>query len=74
MLSVNGEQLSALPVEDIANRYVAKVKPGKHSLVIPLGAKARVSIDTRHARIAPGRQYRVVLTDISGTTWSSPIT
>ncbi|MGH3726142.1 MAG: TQO small subunit DoxD [Mycobacterium sp.] len=73
VLSVDGQQLSALPVQDIANHYVAKVKPGMHSLVIPLGAKARVTIDAKHTHLAPGRRYTVVLTDISGATWSSGI-
>ena len=33
-------QLSQLSSEQIKNDYVAKVKPGKHSLILPLGARA----------------------------------
>src|SRR5690606_23975351 len=33
-------QLSQLSSEQIKNDYVAKVKPGKHSLLLPLGARA----------------------------------
>ncbi|MUM19318.1 DoxX family membrane protein [Mycobacterium sp. CBMA271] len=74
VLRVNGEELSSLPAQNITNHYVAKVKPGEHSLVVPLGAKAQVVMDTKRVHIAPGRMYTVVLTDISGATWSSPIT
>src|SRR5690554_2760921 len=35
------EDLAALNEENISNYYVAKVKPGQHSLVVPLGAKAK---------------------------------
>ena len=61
--------LSALAPGDIANAYVAKVKPGKHSLILPLGAKAKVTL--RHqalSRLAPG-EYRIELLDISGASW-----
>ncbi|WP_255501884.1 TQO small subunit DoxA domain-containing protein [Olivibacter sp. SDN3] len=37
---LNGADLSKFSKEHIYNHYVAKIKPGKHSLVIPLGAKA----------------------------------
>ncbi len=63
--------LSALAPGDIANAYVAKVKPGKHSLILPLGAKAKVTL--RHqalSRLAPG-EYRIELLDISGASWST---
>ena len=38
-------KISSFPVSNIRNKYVAKVKPGEHSLVIPLGAKAEINID-----------------------------
>lgn len=66
--------LSALAPSDIANAYVAKVKPGKHSLILPLGAKAKVSL--RHPTLktlAPG-DYRIELLDISGASWSTQMT
>ncbi|MDN5395860.1 MAG: quinol oxidase, partial [Chryseobacterium sp.] len=37
-------ELSKFPKEKISNHYVAKVKPGKHSLIIPLGAKANLTV------------------------------
>src|SRR5699024_9238525 len=35
-------QLSKLSSTQIKNDYIAKVKPGKHSLILPLGARATV--------------------------------
>lgn len=64
--------LASLAPSDIHNAYVAKVKPGKHSLILPLGAKAKVTF--RHPRLdtlAAGR-YQVELVDISGASWSTP--
>src|SRR5690606_30042088 len=39
------DDLSSLNNENISNTYIAKVKPGKHSLVIPLGAKAKITLE-----------------------------
>src|SRR5699024_11041277 len=38
--AIRYDQLATFPKESINNYYVAKVEPGKHSLVIPLGARA----------------------------------
>lgn len=65
----NGEELSRFPITDIENEYVAKVQPGKHSLVIPLGGKARLTLRDEAIRNLPAGKYEVVLTDISGITW-----
>ncbi|HRW53442.1 MAG TPA: TQO small subunit DoxA domain-containing protein, partial [Phycisphaerae bacterium] len=65
----SANDLAQLPPESIANQFVARVKPGAHSLVIPLGAKATLSL--RHDRLndlPPGR-YEVELVDISGASW-----
>lgn len=70
---LDGSQLSRLPQAAIANRYVAKVKPGAHSLVIPLGAKAVLTLDTGPTRWETAHQYTLVLTDISGATWEQAI-
>ena len=40
ILQKNGEELARFPLTRIKNDYVAKVAPGKHSLIIPLGSKA----------------------------------
>ena len=44
ILQKNGEELARFPLTRIKNDYVAKVAPGKHSLIIPLGSKATLTI------------------------------
>lgn len=70
----DGEELSAFPKENIQNKYIAKVAPGKHSLVIPLGSKAKLDIQDYSLNNLPKGNYRLVLTDISGITWEQNIT
>lgn len=55
----------------ITNDYVAKVKPGSHSVVIPLGAKAQLAFPVSGTQVQPGRGYTVRLTDIDGSTWTT---
>lgn len=69
--SINQSQLAQLPANRIHNYYVAKVKPGKHSLVIPLGAKATVTLDIGTTMIR--ENYTLKLIDISGIEWTAPI-
>lgn len=65
----NANELSSLPVEDIKNSYVAKVKPGKHSLILPLGAKAKINL--KLDKSIKGRDVKqFVITDISGAQWA----
>lgn len=66
------EQLSMLQPEQISNSYVAKVKPGKHSLVLPLGAKARLNFSDS-ALQQPEGTYTITLTDISGLSWKQTV-
>lgn len=69
----SGEDLSQLSTAAIANEYIAKIKPGAHSLILPLGAKADVSLQHPDLReIEPGT-YRVELLDISGLSWTTPL-
>ncbi len=70
---LNGNDLSNFPIDKIQNHYVAKVKPGKHSLVLPLGAKADLTIDMSDLLINKNENYSVKLIDISGTEWTSRI-
>ncbi|MFW5781493.1 MAG: TQO small subunit DoxD, partial [Bacteroidota bacterium] len=44
VLEYNQDDLAAFNEQDIDNYFVAKIKPGKHSLVIPLGAKANITL------------------------------
>lgn len=64
-------QLAEFPAENIRNYYVAKIKPGKHSLILPLGAKADLSFSLSGLPI--GDDYMLKLVDISGIEWSVPI-
>lgn len=66
----NQEQLSNLTPEEIDNIYVAKIKPGKHSLIIPLGAKANMNLSLAEAKLESGKTYELKLIDISGLNWS----
>lgn len=73
VVQLDGTQLSRLPEAAIANHYVAKVKPGAHSLVVPLGAKAQLTIPTETTRWDATHPYTLVLTDISGATWEQAV-
>lgn len=74
VLDKQAEELARFPESQIYNHYIAKVKPGKHSLVIPLGAKARLVMDDAALAQLPKGEYTLVLTDITGTTWEQPLT
>ncbi len=57
----------------INNTYINEIKPGAHSLVIPLGAKGKVTFHLPDSvRLNPNREYSFVLTDISGRTFAGP--
>lgn len=72
-LKLNGEDLANFPASQIQNKYVAKVKPGAHSLIIPLGAKATLSFDEDALGVLPDGNYTLTLTDISGAQWTSMV-
>ena len=74
ILNRNGEELSEFPAKDIKNNYVAKVVPGKHSLVIPLGSKAELTLKDKALADLPKGNYELILTDISGITWNQALT
>jgi len=67
--TISQEELAKFPLEDIENRYVAKIKPGEHSLILPLGAKAEIRVDMDS--LSPGTVHRLILTDISGIQWEA---
>ncbi len=70
----DGEQLAKMHTRQIHNEYVTKVKPGAHSLVIPLGAKATLKFKTPELENLQPGTYSLVLTDISGLIWKENIT
>lgn len=69
--SIGQTELAKFPVESIKNHYVAKIKPGKHSLILPLGAKADITISLDNIEIKD--DYSIKLIDISGIEWTSNI-
>ena len=62
------KELAGIPEKNIQNHYVAKVKPGKHSLVIPLGAKADVALNIDDI-LQKNEIHSLKLIDISGIEW-----
>ena len=74
ILQKNGEELARFPLTRIKNDYVAKVAPGKHSLIIPLGSKATLTIRSDVFVDLPKGDYELILTDISGITGKENIT
>lgn len=73
IMALTQRDLAGLTKEHISNYYVAKVKPGKHSLVVPLGAKARVNLKNDLLTNIPNGTYTVKITDISGLYWTQNI-
>lgn len=67
------EDLTELHQEDINNYYIAKIEPGKHSLIVPLGAKAKLNLDNESLLDLESGTYRLKITDISGAYWTHPI-
>ncbi|WP_137905269.1 TQO small subunit DoxD [Chryseobacterium sp. 2VB] len=66
------KELAGIPKEDIQNHHVAKVKPGKHSLVIPLGAKADVTLNIDDI-FQKNDIHSLKLIDVSGIEWIEKI-
>lgn len=67
------EDLAQLNNESIENYYIAKVKPGKHSLIVPLGAKAKLNLENEYLFNLAGGKYILKITDISGAYWTHSI-
>lgn len=68
------DDLAELSDSNISNFYVAKVKPGAHSLIVPLGAKATLQFQRPDLESLPGGIYTVKITDISGAFWEHEVT
>lgn len=73
ILELDQNELARFPKENIRNSYVAKVKTGTHSMILPLGAKAVLTIKNEKLAQLPKGSYTLVLTDISGATWTEAI-
>lgn len=68
---INQNDLARFDTNKIHNYYVAKIKPGAHSLILPLGAKADLTVEL--ATIQLKENYSLKLTDISGIEWIAKI-
>src|SRR5690606_14220863 len=73
VLDNKGADLANFPTSKIHNHYVAKVKPGTHSLVIPLGAKADLTLDLNQLDLKSDGPLLLKLIDISGLEWKKEI-
>lgn len=73
ILEFNGADLADFPMSNIRNKYIAKVKPGGHSLIIPLGAKATLLFGDEKLKKIPKGTYKLVLTDVSDVEWTTKI-
>lgn len=69
ILEYTQDDLAALGKESISNYYVAKIKPGKHSLIVPLGAKAKLKLENEKITNLAAGTYTLKMTDISGAYW-----
>ena len=69
--SIDQKGLSSFPESRISNHYVAKIKPGVHSMILPLGAKADLTIDLDG--ISLNENYTIKLIDISGAEWTAKV-
>ncbi len=65
--------LAAMNAGSISNYYIAKIKPGKHSLVVPLGARAKLHLKNEAVAALPQGTYTLKITDISGLHWEHSI-
>ena len=73
LIQYSQDDLASLSNENISNYYVAKVNPGKHSLIVPLGAKARLSFQHEVLSSLPTGIYVLKMIDISGAYWEHKI-
>lgn len=69
--SIDQNELAQFPTDKINNHYVAKIKPGAHSLILPLGAKADITVELGNIALKDG--YTLKLIDISGIVWTATI-
>lgn len=73
VLAYSQDELASLDDHNIDNYYVAKVKPGKHSLIVPLGAKARMRLNKPKIGSLQKGRYTIRIMDISGVYWEHEV-
>lgn len=70
ILQLEAKDLAKFPKEQITNKYISKIESGKHSMIIPLGAKGTVTVIDDKLAILPKGDYKLKLTDVSGKNWT----
>ena len=73
VLDYTQDDLATLNDENISNYYIAKIVPSKHSLLIPLRAKARLHLKSDVLANLTKGAYTLRMTDISGAFWEHKI-
>lgn len=75
LFNMDWQTLATLSDKNIQNLYVAQIRPSIHSLIIPLGAKARISLKDEQLQHLPTttEELTLFLTDISGIVWECPV-
>lgn len=74
VIQYSQKELASLTDQNISNYYVAKIKSGKHSLVVPLGSKAKILFKNQIFSQISNGTYTLKITDISGAFWTHQIT
>jgi len=63
--------LKSMSEEQYTNKYVNKIHPGEHSLVIPLGAQGYLTFQLPAKKtLNPNEDYVIEMTEIGGRTFS----
>lgn len=73
VMQFDANALSKFPKKQINNLYISKIKPGKHSMIIPLGAKGTLTITDTVLGELPKGEYTLKLTDVTGINWSAVV-
>jgi uncharacterized membrane protein YphA (DoxX/SURF4 family) len=73
VMQFDANALSKFPKKQISNLYISKIKPGKHSMILPLGAKGTLTIMETVLGELPKGEYTLKLTDVSGKNWSAAV-
>ncbi len=73
LVHYNQKALANLKNHNIDNYYIAQIKPGPHSLIVPLGAKAKMKLSHSNLDNLSAGKYTLTMTDISGASWKHEI-
>lgn len=69
----NQNDLAHFNDKNIRNYYVSKIKPGKHSMILPLGAKSTIILEVKDVLPLQKNRFELKLIDISGASWSADV-